>query len=194
MTKFEGHRERVALAIYDTICNSSRGSYVVPQSGRLFVPYDPTAKKPVDSNTPLMGCLPSDNTAIFERLVLEVRAPTKEALGVLRHGVVLQLVLGEKLYPVLPPYLDKIDDDGTARYDYFLEPCAEDPAIKAMSKKEKKVMEERWGKIWCGPPQVPARMGFRVEYFLTSDAHKILLDPNTFARVWILGGLTRDVQ
>lgn len=212
------YRQRIALAYFDTICNQQRGDYKVPASGFLFAAlptylpriHDDGAREPnlgkgifdgggvfgdveaKKTNRTPYGCFPSDDTARIERLVLEAKTPNILDLGTLRTGLTLGLILGEKKYPVLPPFLDKIDPDGVARYDYFCDPSHNDESRKMMNEyalKEGRALEP----LSAGAPCVPARQGFVVTWFASEAAHKVLLNPETLARVWIQGEYTRDV-
>lgn len=123
-----GKRERVAFGVFDTIINMM-GRPPVPgfedmshikQSGKLFCD---------EKGWP--GWMPGDNTAQVQRLVLEAFASNVESLRVLRTDLRLEFFVGEKSYPLLPPFLDKIGADGVARYDYFVDARHQDPDFLA---------------------------------------------------------------
>ncbi len=185
-------REKVPLAIFDTIAapplrlsESTRG--------RLFCIVSVTTEGflAVGSN----GILSSDKTMEIERVVLEARSAQPNDLGVLRTDLRLRLILGEKEHPLLPPFLDKIDPDGTARFDYFTNPYHEDPEIVLLRREAEQAGDKEMLKELTRQPlfaQVPARMGFRVEYTMTEHAMEILRKPDSLARVWLTGTLTRD--
>lgn len=156
------------------------------------------------------GALSGDQTMRVERLVFEARTANVLDLGILRTGLRFEFMVGCKAQPLLPPLLDKIGQDGVARYDYFINPMHVDEdlkALRAQAEKEsqsgsdeqreaaKDYLASEWGKVRSSNPAcIPARQGFYVCWHAHPAAHKVLCHPETIARVYLVGELTRDVQ
>jgi|SRR3990170_1202161 len=188
-------REKVPFSIYDTITVKDSETH-----GRLFVRGGGDRSPDKDFGA---GFLQSDQTAQIERLVLEVRTANVLDLGVLRMGLNFDFIVGDRIYPVLPPLLDKIGPDGVARYDYFCDPQYidfDEKALIAEMEKDAKTSPkaqaffDKYVHRSANPVCIAARQGFRVHYSANAEAFKVLCHPETIARVYLVGTAVRDIK